>query len=165
MKMKLSKCDHAEPIAATYYYDETTSIALKKKKKKRSPKSKDDTCQICSETKITAGRAKREYNFDHKDRLNSIKCEKCSQPMCVTCFKRNLHPILCTTKRCTACPSNVSCHTFGTGLMHTCPFCRFKTYLDPETLCLLLFGTYSEFMDKFSNDADAFISWYRNFVE
>ena len=48
MKMKLSKCDHAEPIAATYYYDETTS--MKKKKKKRSPKSKDDTCQICSET-------------------------------------------------------------------------------------------------------------------
>lgn len=166
MKINLSKCDQEAPVAAVYYYDETTPLpSKKKKKKKRSPKSKDSTCQICLETKIKASTEEHDYNFDDKDILSSIKCVKCFQPICVPCFKRNLHPILCTAKGCKKCPSKVSFDTFGTGLMHTCPFCRFKTDLDPMTLCSLLLGNKSEVMDKFGNDDDAFVSWCRNLLQ
>ena len=101
MKINLSKCDQEAPVAAVYYYDETTPIPSKKKKKKRSPKSKDYTCQICFETKIKASTEEYDYDFDDKNTLNSIKCEKCFQPICVPCFKRidqtesSSHPVHC----------------------------------------------------------------------
>ena len=155
MKIKLSTRRQSEPVVAIYHYDETTPL------KKKSPKSKGKTCQICFGAKIKTSKELDECNFDAKDTLNSIKCQKCSQSICVSCFKRNLHPILCIDKECNICPSNVSYEARGTGFMHTCPFCRFKTGLSPLALGCLLFG--SEMSNKFLNDPDRLDFWCNSF--
>ena len=150
MKIKLTHT-HTEEVIATYHYDENTTFV---KKKQRSPKSKN-VCQICHDSKIKVDVEVNECNFDETGHLNSIQCEQCHKSVCTSCFKKNVEPILCTTSRCDCKHNSIS---FGTGLMHICPFCRLKTNLSPYALSILVYETQKRFNDKF-DDGKAFSFW------
>ena len=165
MKINLSKCDQKAPVAAVYYYDETTPLPSKKKKKKRSPKSKD-TCQICADRCKDQGKHRDTQHIQLRrqghPKLHQVREVLSAHVCCLLQAKSAAHHV--HHQGVHGMPtSNVSYNAFGTGLMHTCPFCRFKTALKPLALCFLLFGSESETSETFFNDPRALESWSEGF--